>query len=605
MFTRKSAESFDFHQAIHEKRVAGLWNIIQGYQPLYIWAIVAMALSAAFKAANYFLLRYFIDGILAGGSIVISVIALIAAGFIALALFEGAATFSSRQSAAFVAENTAQRVRDYVYDHLQRLSFSFHDSAQTGELIQRATSDVDAIRRFYADQAILAGRIVLLFLVNFIGILSLSLPLALVSVIAVPFIALMSVYFFKKVSDAYEAFQEQEARLSTAVQEHLSGVRVVRAFARQDYEADLFERENREQFRLGKHLLSIHSLYWPLSGMLAGVQMIGGFIVGALMTINGTLSVGTYTAYAGMLIWLIWPMRNIGRLIVEMSVGLVSFERVTNLVREDREPLDAGTYQPSGSPKGHIVFDDVSFEYEPTMPVLRHISFEAKPGEVVALLGATGAGKTSLLSLLPRFYDYTSGNIRLDGVELRDYSRRYLRRHIGIVEQEPFLFSRTIRENIAFGVGRAVSDEEIERAAQAAAIHNVIMEFPDGYMTLVGERGVTLSGGQKQRVAIARTLLKNPAILILDDATSSVDTETESNIRSALHVLMENRTTFIIAHRIQSVMIADQILVMEAGRIVQQGNHDQLVEEEGIYRRIYLLQASIEVELAKEISYGG
>jgi ATP-binding cassette subfamily B protein len=254
--------------------------------------------------------------------------------------------------------------------------------------------------------------------------------------------------------------------------------------------------------------------------------------------------------------------------------------------------------------RGELIFEDVSFMYsDGKEDVLKNVSFTVRPGRAIALLGSTGSGKSSLVNLLPRFHEYTSGRILLDGVELKDYSRSYLRRQIGIVEQEPFLFSRSIRENITYGVGRDVSQEEVERAARAAAIHEVILTFPDGYNTLVGEKGVTLSGGQKQRVTIARTLLKNPRILILDDSTSSVDTETEAEIRDALNELMENRTTFIIAHRIQSVMIADLILVLDRGEVVQMGTHEELVSDmDGMYRRIYDIQTRIDEELEEEIS---
>jgi ATP-binding cassette subfamily B protein len=272
------------------------------------------------------------------------------------------------------------------------------------------------------------------------------------------------------------------------------------------------------------------------------------------------------------------------------------------IVKNDREPLTDGTLQVLESPHGEIIFDDVSFSYDgEDFQVLDHVSFKVHSGQSIALLGSTGSGKTSLVNLLPRFYDYTGGKILLDGKELTSYSREYLREHIGIVEQEPFLFSRSIRENIAYGVGRNVSDEEIEKAAWAASIHEVILTFPDKYNTLVGEKGVTLSGGQKQRVTIARTLLKNPKILILDDSTSSVDTETESEIRNALNELMKNRTTFIIAHRIQSVMNAATIIVLDKGKIIQMGQHDELVAQEGTYRKIYQIQTRIEEELEKEI----
>jgi len=378
-------------------------------------------------------------------------------------------------------------------------------------------------------------------------------------------------------------------------------VRVVKAFARQGYERNKFEGDSRERYVRGKRLLTLHAFYWPASDLLAGAQMIGGFLIGALMAINGTITVGTYMAYAGMVIWIIWPMRVLGRLIVHMSQAMVSYDRVMEVVRVDREELTKGSYAPAGGLKGDVVFEDVCFEYDDTSPVLKDISFHCPPGGSVALLGYTGSGKTSLVNLLPRFYEVTSGRLLLDGVELNQYPRHYLRRQIGIVEQEPFLFSRTIGENIAYSAGRPVTKDEIVAAAKAAAIHDVILQFPDGYNTLVGERGVTLSGGQKQRIAIARTLLKDPRLLILDDATSSVDTETEAAIRQALERLMANRTTFIIAHRIQSVMIADLILVMENGRIVQQGTHEELVAEPGIYQDIYQLQAQIEDDLEQEM----
>jgi ATP-binding cassette subfamily B protein len=330
--------------------------------------------------------------------------------------------------------------------------------------------------------------------------------------------------------------------------------------------------------------------------------MIGGFLVGALMAIDGTISLGTYMAYIGLIGAIIFPMRNLGRLIVQISTGLVSYQRVTTILKEEREPLTEGEYQPVGNLKGELTFKNVSFEYEADSPVVKDVNFHCTPGQVVALMGSTGSGKTSLVNLLPRFYDFTGGSIEIDGIDLKKYPRRYLRQQIGIVEQEPFLFSRTIRENITYGVGRDVPQSEIESAARSAAIHDVIMTFPDGYETLVGEKGVTLSGGQKQRVAIARTLLKDPRILILDDSTSSVDTETEAAIRKALEHLMKNRTSFVIAHRIQSVMTADQILVFDKGEVVQHGKHADLVNQPGIYRQIFDIQTRIETELEKEVA---
>jgi len=303
-------------------------------------------------------------------------------------------------------------------------------------------------------------------------------------------------------------------------------------------------------------------------------------------------------------VWLIWPIRNLGRLIVQTSTGMVSYGRLLEIIKQERENLVDGKVFPSQPVKGEIVFDHISFQYSDSeAAILKDISFSIKPGQSVALIGSTGSGKTSLVNLLPRFHEYTSGDILLDGIKLTDYPREYLRKQIGIVEQEPFLFSRSILENISYGIGRKVTKDEIENAAKAAAVHDVIAGFPDGYNTIVGEKGVTLSGGQKQRVTIARTLLKNPRILILDDSTSSVDMQTEAEIREALAQLMENRTTFIIAHRIQSVMNANLIIVLDKGEIIQIGTHDELVVQiGGMYRRIYDIQTRVDVELAEEIS---
>jgi len=527
---------------------------------------------------------------------------LIAIGFILLAVFEGVFTFTSGRLAARTGEGVALRLRDYLFDHIQRLSFTYQDQSKTGDLVQRSSSDVDAIRRFYSDQAIGVSRILMIFTVNFIAIMRLNVLLALASVVAIPLVIIISILFFRRVSKAYEAYQEQDAILSTTLQENLSGVRVVKAFARQGYEKDKFEVDNQEKFSRGRRLLLMHSGYWPVSDIIGGLQMLAGLTIAAIMAINGQITVGTYIAYAGLVVWLIWPMRNLGRLIVQASTGLVSYKRVIDVIKESREPLTEGLQLPSDQLRGEIVFEDVDFQYEENVPILEGINFRCEPGQIVALVGPTGSGKTSLVNLLPRFYEYTNGSIKLDGVELNQYARHFLRREIGIVEQEPFLFSRTIRENISYGAGREISDDELIQAAQIAAIHDVIKTFPDGYNTLIGEKGVTLSGGQKQRVAIARTLLKNPRILILDDATSSVDTETEADIRSALGKLMEGRTSFIIAHRIQSVMVADIVLVIDGGRIVQRGTHDELLAQEGIYRRIYDVQTRIEAELEQEIA---
>jgi len=449
-------------------------------------------------------------------------------------------------------------------------------------------------------------------------VLRMNTRLGLMAVIVMPFVVALSYFFFGKVTKAYEKYQEQEATLSNTLQENLSGVRVVKAFARQEHEIDKFEDENAEKYRLGKRLLIMHSLYWPFSDILCSGQTLLVMAMGAFMAMRGEITLGTYLAIVGMVVWIVWPLRNLGRLIVQVSTGLVSYRRVADIIEEEREDVDSGRSElVEHGLRGGIVFQNVNFAYEPSstdeddaledeavdpIEVLHNISFQVKPGETVALLGSTGSGKTSIVNLLLRFYDHQDGTITLDGRPLSDYPKRALRQQIGIVEQEPFLFSRSIRDNIAYGIGRRVTDEEIEHAAKAAAIHDVILTFPEGYDTLVGEKGVTLSGGQRQRVALARTLLKNPRILILDAATSSVDTETEMEIEAALDEMMEDRTSLVIAHRIQTVMRADWILVLDKGRIVQQGVHEDLIQQDGLYRRIYDIQAQIEEEVEREVS---
>ncbi len=607
METPSSLSYFDFRQVLRQKKLVGLWRMMSGYRTLYLVANLSLALSALAKASTYLLLRNFADTVtgaaLPFAGTLVQTLPLLALAFVGLAVVEGGFAYLSNRLAAFSAENIIRRLRNFLFDHLQRLSLSYHSQTPTGDLIERVTSDVDSVRTFFNDQAIHIGRILLLFIINFVAIWGLSRKLALASIAVVPIIFAVSAWFFKRISEVYEAYQEQEAKLSTTLQENLTGVRVVKAFARQSYEEDKFEKDNWEKFLRGKKLVKMHALFWPLSDLLCGFQMLAGFIYAGILVMQGELTLGTYPAYVGLVVWLIWPMRNLGRIIVHTSTSLVSYDRLMQIVRQEREPLAEGAMRPEKSLRGDIVFDDVCFQYDSdNAEVLQEISFTVTAGQVVALLGSTGSGKSTLVNLLPRFYEYTSGRILLDGVELKEYPRQYLRAQIGIVEQEPFLFSRSIRENITYGVGRQISDEEVERAARAAAIHDTILSFPDGYRTLVGEKGVTLSGGQKQRVAIARTLLKNPRILILDDSTSSVDTETEAEIRAALNRLMENRTTFIITHRIQSAMNADLILVLDKGRVVQMGKHEELLAQDGMYRQIYEIQTRIDEELKQEIA---
>jgi ATP-binding cassette subfamily B protein len=598
------ASEYDLQKIRGENRLIALWRLMTGFRRAYLLANICLGVAALMKTGTYLLLKQFIDGLTgsAGLSVGLPIFAL---GFVALAVSEGAFSYVSGRLAARTAEGIAFRLRTYFYDHIQRLSFAYHSQSKTGDVIARATSDIDALRRYFAEQAIGVGRVALLFTVNLAALFVLESRLAWASIAVIPLILGVSILFFRRATHVYEGYQAQQSTLSSTLQENLTGVRVVKAFARQAYEMDKFERDNWSKYEHGKRFMTLHALFWPLSSILLGAQLLGGYYYGAVLAIQGEITLGSYLAYAGILVWLIFPMRHLGRLIVQMSTGMVSLGRIMEVISEDQESLDAGDYEPDDGVRGDIRFEGVAFAYPDDQAMaLRDITLHCKPGQVVALLGATGSGKTSLVHLLPRFYEYTGGRIALDGVDLRQYSKRFLRRNIGIVEQEPFLFSKSIRENIAYGALREVSQAEIESAARAAAIHDVIMQFPNGYDTLVGERGVTLSGGQKQRIAIARTILRAPRILILDDSTSSVDTVTEALIRGALQRLMVGRTTFVIAHRIQSVKNADLILVLENGGIIQRGRHEELIEMPGPYREIFEVQAQIEVEVERE-SIGG
>ncbi|HEX2976401.1 MAG TPA: ABC transporter ATP-binding protein, partial [Bacteroidales bacterium] len=486
------------------------------------------------------------------------------------------------------------------FDHIQKLSFSYHDNMPSGELVQRTTSDVDSVRRFFADHMLGVIRIVLLFLINFAALSIISVKLALLSSIIMPLIAGVSVFFFNRIYRAYGEHQDQEAVLTTFVQENIVGNRVVRSFARHDQECADFDKRNRLQRENGFRVIFWHTLYWPTAHLLCGLQMVASIIYAGFMVMRGDLTLGSMIAASFLINSLIWPMQELGRLVTEISRGVVSFARISEILQQEQECTDDKAGIVAEQVRGEIVFDHVNFSYVDNTPVLKGVSFSCKPGETVALIGKTGCGKSSIINLIPRFYHVTGGEIRLDGISIDEYNRQSLRNHIGMVEQDPFLFTDTIEANIAYGLHRQVTREEVENAAKAAAIHDSIMEFKDGYDTLVGEKGVSLSGGQKQRIAIARALLKNPQILIMDDSTSAVDAGTEIQIQNSLDRLMEGRTTFIIAHRIQSLMKADKILVMSEGHIVQMGTHQELVSKSGLYRDIFEIQARVEKDVGNE-----
>jgi len=489
----------------------------------------------------------------------------------------------------FVTEKASQEVayalRNDLYDKLQRQSFSFYDKAATGELMSRLTSDVEMCREAvgFGMSSLLGNGAWLIGVAGYLFYLDWRYTLICLSTL--PLLFIIAVRYTLKVEPMYTDVQEQRAKLTAVAQENFSGVRVVRAFSREEEEIQRFHVENENLCARVLKAARTSSFYHPAMDFLANLGTVLVLWYGGREVIQGTMTLGSVLAFHGSLWMLFWPVRALGYVLGVMQRAAASVKRVFELLDAESVIKEKPGAVELTRAAGEVRFENVSFAYADGVPVLKNITFEAKPGEIVAIVGSTGSGKSTLVNLIPRFYDVTGGRVTIDGYDVRDLTLASLRRQIGIVMQETFLFSTTIRENIAYGRPGA-SMEEVEAAARAAAAHKFITELPQGYDTVVGERGVGLSGGQRQRVAIARALLADPRILILDDSTSSVDLKTEREIQEALRRLMQGRTTFVIAQRLSTVQQADKILVLDNGRIVQEGTHAQLVQQGGVYQQI-------------------
>ncbi len=509
--------------------------------------------------------------------------------------------------AAIATERTCRDLRDRVYDQLQHLPASFHDSVDTGDLVQRCTSDIDTIHLFLSMQLVEVGRGVVLLAAGIPLMLALSAPMTLVSIILVPALIGYAVVFFLKVRTAFRLSDEAEGAMTARLQENLTGIRVVRAFARQDFEQRRFGERNRTYRDRDYRLIRLLSWYWSVSDVLSFSQRGLTLLVGGYWVMTGHLgpafTLGSLLAFWMYVNRFLWPIRRIGRVLTELSKASVALKRIRLILDAPREEeCIEPPRRHAPELTGRIEVEHLSFAHG-SVDVLEDVSFRAEPGQTLALLGPSGAGKSTIVNLLMRLYEYEHGSIRLDGHELRSLERHSVRKQIGLVMQEPFLYSKTVRENIRLG-RRGAGDDAIVRAASDAEIHESVQGFNHGYDTIVGERGVTLSGGQRQRVAIARALVRDPAILILDDALSAVDTRTEATILQALRRRHGKRTTIVIAHRLSTLARADRIIVIEGGRVVQSGTHEELLAREGLYRRLWSIQSSIETDLAAEIASG-
>lgn len=489
------------------------------------------------------------------------------------------------------AENIAENIKNQLYDHIQKLPYRYHVSAETGELIQRCTSDVDTIRRFLAIQLmeVVGSLFMLLFTISIM--VNLSSKMALISISMLPIIFIFAILFFRKVKKDFKASDEAEARLSTTLQENLTGIRVVKAFAREKYEIDNFDQKNMDHRKLTTKLIINLSTYWAISDFISFSQIGLVMVFGSYLAVKGDITLGTLVAFTSYIGMLVWPVRQMGRTLTDMGKAFVSLKRIDEILMEPIEILAENGKEPKIT--GNIEFNNVYFEYEKDHPVLKDISFKINPGETIAFIGPTGSGKSSLVHLLPRLYEYSKGSIILDGLELNKIDKHWIRKNVGLVLQEPFLYAKTIKENIRLA-NPGYSDNRVYDAAKTASIHDDINSFEDKYETLVGERGVSLSGGQKQRMAIARTIINDCPIVIFDDSLSAVDTSTDIAIREALKTRKNKSTTIIISHRISTVAGADRIYVLDKGKIIQRGKHKDLIHEEGLYQRVYTIQSSYE-----------
>lgn len=563
---------------------------ILGYLRKYKWrtliAATLLLMIILTRLVAPYLTKVLIDDVIGKGNhqLLFYILGLI----LLLSLFRGSMIYIR----AYLFEDISQKIvydfRTNLFKHLQELPFKFYDETMIGELMSRMTGDIEGIRGFLSggitmileNAAFFIGATTMLFYLN--------VKLALVVMITTPFLAYLAQRFDKKIRPAFGAVREQNAVLNTRAQENIAGMRVVKAFAREGHEKTIFDKENKEQLSRNVKASFIWAKFIPLMDFVSSLSTVGLLLFGGSMVVNKEITLGTLVAFTGYIWMVTGPMRMLGFMINIIEQTIASSEKLLYLTDIGSILKEKATAIFPKEFKGHVAFQNVSFKYG-DHEVLADVSFDLEPGKSMAIMGATGSGKTSFTSLMARFYDVNKGSVMIDGVDVRDMKLKELRREIGFVMQETFLFSDTIEANIAFG-RPDIDREHVIAAAQAAQAHEFIMEMPDGYDTMIGERGMGLSGGQKQRVAIARALLKDPKILIMDDSTSSVDMETEYEIQKNLKQWMQNRTTFIIAHRISSVKDVDEIIVLDGGHIAERGNHHTLMAMGGLYHGMYMDQ---------------
>ena len=602
------------------EKLKNIWALMRGQRLLYVSAVVALVVSAAFMYAPPLIRGWAIDYLIGnkvpessmlrsifaffGGTSVLARKLWIAGLVMVFATcLSGLFMYLKGRWTAVAAEAVAKSVRERLYDHLQHLPAGYHDKADTGDLVQRCSSDVETVRSFLAESAVEGGRGIIQLSVGLPVMIWVNPTMAVASVVLMPVIVGYSVVFFLLVRHKFRLSDEAEGAMTTVLEENLTGIRVVRAFGRGDYENRKFAARNAEYRRRWSGVIKLFAIFWSSSDwmcmmQIAIVTITGAYLLAADWGKPGGLTVGDFIAFLTFVHLFMWPVRQLGRLLADFGKATVSMDRIFEILRQQREDNCQAEAAEAPRLSGDLSVEHLSFSHDQTA-VLRDVSFRVRQGETLALLGPSGSGKSTLVNLLLRLYDYREGSIRLDGKELRDVDRKHARSQFGAVLQEPFLYSKSVRDNIRLGAHRA-DDSRVAEAAKMACVDDTIRQFDKGYDTLVGERGVTLSGGQRQRVALARAVLSDPPVLILDDALSAVDTRTEAMILDALRRRRGKRTTLLIAHRLSTLMQADRILVLDGGRIVQDGTHERLIGVDGLYRRLWNIQSSLEEDLRAE-----
>ncbi|MCP3026281.1 ABC transporter transmembrane domain-containing protein [Halobacillus sp. A5] len=558
------------------------------FKSFFFWSLFSLLFVTGITVIYPVVLQITIDDVVAEERY--HLIPYICIAFIVLMIFKGFATYYHQYLGEYFGIKSVYVLRDELYKKLQRLPFKYYDNAKTGDIMSRLTADVEGFRFFLAMGFSELVRIVLLIVISLSVMFYYSVPLALVTMAAMPFLAFVVYQFDRRVHPAFRKIRKSFGKLNTRVQENISGMNTVKSLSREDFEVGRF-LDRSEHYRTNYITTSnIWARYFPLMEFIGNVCVIALLAFGGYLVVNDSLRLGELVAFFSLVWYILGPLMNLGFVINLFSQSKASGERLLEILEADEDIKEKENAVIQDRLKGHVTFDRVTLTYtKDDDSALKDINFDAPPGTTIGLIGATGSGKTSITQLITRFYEPELGNVLIDGRPAADYGLKSLRKNIGFVLQESFLFSTTIKENIAYGNPDATI-EDVTAAAKRAQAHDFIMQMPEGYDTLLGERGMGLSGGQKQRIAIARAILIDPAILVLDDATSAVDMETEFQIQKALKEVMKGRTTFIIAHRISSLKHADEILVLEDGHIVERGLHDNLLVNGGPYQRIYDIQ---------------